>query len=76
MNTYGIYSLDFDVEGALQGNTQAVTTQAQAIAMLQQQEAAAGTPVTVSYTLPVLPTGLVTGQGGGSTSCRSLTPTA
>ena len=62
---YGIHSLDFDVEGAQQGNTPAVTVQAQAIAMLQQQEAAAGTPVTVSYTLPVLPTGLVTGQGGG-----------
>ena len=65
VNTYNIYNLDFDVEGALQGNTQAVTTQAQAIAMLQQQEVAAGTPVTVSYTLPVLPTGLVPGQGGG-----------
>ncbi|MGO8939677.1 MAG: hypothetical protein ACLQLO_22035 [Mycobacterium sp.] len=28
VNTYKIYNLDFDVEGALQGNTQAVTTQA------------------------------------------------
>ncbi len=65
VNTYKIYNLDFDVEGALQGNTRAVTTQAQAIAMLQRQEVAAGTPVTVSYTLPVLPTGLVAGQGGG-----------
>lgn len=65
VNTYHIYNLDFDVEGALQGNTQALTTQAQAIAMLQAEEAAAGTPITVSYTLPVLPTGLVEGQGGG-----------
>ncbi|MGV0639321.1 cellulose binding domain-containing protein, partial [Mycobacterium kansasii] len=65
VNTYKIYHLDFDVEGALQGNTQALTTQAKAIALLQQQEAANGTPVTVSYTLPVLPTGLVPGQGGG-----------
>ena len=65
VNTYHIYNLDFDVEGALQGNTQALTTQAQAIAMLQAQEAANGTPVTVSYTLPVLPSGLVEGQGGG-----------
>nr|WP_244605093.1 chitinase [Mycobacterium attenuatum] len=65
VNTYKIYHLDFDVEGALQGNTQALATQAKAIAMLQQQEAANGTPVTVSYTLPVLPTGLVPGQGGG-----------
>jgi hypothetical protein len=65
VNTYKIYNLDFDVEGALQSNTPALTTQAQAIAMVQQQEAANGTPVKVSYTLPVLPTGLVTGQGGG-----------
>ncbi|OBG28199.1 PE domain-containing protein [Mycobacterium sp. 852002-51057_SCH5723018] len=65
VNTYKIYNLDFDVEGALQSNTPALTTQAQAVAMLQQQEAANGTPVRVSYTLPVLPTGLVTGQGGG-----------
>ena len=65
INEYKIYNLDFDVEGALQGNTQAMMTQAQAIAMLQAQELAAGTPVTVSYTLPVLPTGLVPGQGGG-----------
>jgi hypothetical protein len=46
----------------LVGNTQAVTTQAQAIAMLQAQEAAAGTPVTVSYTLAVDPTGLESGE--------------
>ncbi|OBI14057.1 hypothetical protein A5712_03770 [Mycobacterium sp. E2327] len=65
VNTYKIYNLDFDVEGALQGNTQAMNTQSKAIAILQQQEAANGTPVTVSYTLPVLPTGLVEGQGGG-----------
>jgi hypothetical protein len=65
VNTYKIYNLDFDVEGSLQSNSPALTTQAKAIAMLQQQEAANGTPVTVSYTLPVLPTGLVEGQGGG-----------
>ncbi len=63
VNTYHIYNLDFDDEGALVGNTQALTTQAQAIAMLQQQEALAGTPVTVSYTLGVEPTGLATGPG-------------
>jgi len=65
VNTYKIYNLDFDVEGALQSNSPALTTQAKAIAMLQQQEAANGTPVTVSYTLPVLPTGLVAGRGAG-----------
>ncbi|KZS76716.1 hypothetical protein A4G26_04635 [Mycobacterium kansasii] len=65
VNTYKICHLDFDVEGALQGNTQALTTQTKSIALLQQQEADNGTPVTVSSALPVLSTGLVTGQGGG-----------
>ena len=73
VNTYKIYNLDFDVEGALQGNTQAMNTQSKAIAILQQQEAADGTPVTVSYTLPVLPTGLVEGQGGGLNVIQTAT---
>jgi PE family protein/PE_PGRS family protein len=73
VNTYKIYNLDFDVEGALQGNTQAMNTQSKAIAILQQQEAANGTPVTVSYTLPVLPTGLVEGQGGGLNVIQTAT---
>jgi hypothetical protein len=73
VNTYKIYNLDFDVEGALQGNTQAMNTQSKAIAILQQQEAANGTPVTVSYTLPVLPTGLVEGQGGGLSVLQTAT---
>ncbi|UGT94641.1 chitinase [Mycobacterium ostraviense] len=65
VSTYGIYKLDFDVEGAMQANNAVLTTQAQAIAMLQQQQTAAGTPITVSYTLPVLPSGLVAGPNGG-----------
>ncbi|MGB9222096.1 hypothetical protein [Mycobacterium sp.] len=73
VSTYHIYNLDFDVEGVLQGNTQAMTTQSKAIAMLQQQEAASGTPVTVSYTLPVLPSGLVPGQGGGLSVLQTAT---
>ncbi|ORW64208.1 hypothetical protein AWC23_26590 [Mycobacterium saskatchewanense] len=65
VNAYHIYSLDYDVEGAMQSNNSALTLQSQAIAMMQQQEAANGTPVTVSYTLPVLPSGLVAGSNGG-----------
>ncbi len=57
-DTYGIYKLDFDIEGAALYNVPALTNQAQAIAMLQAEQAAAGTPVQVSYTLPVMPTGL------------------
>jgi hypothetical protein len=63
VSAYGIYHLDFDVEGSLVGNTAAVTTQAQAINELEAQEQAAGTPITVSYTLGVEPSGLATGPG-------------
>jgi hypothetical protein len=58
VNAYGIHKLDFDIEGAAQRDTSALAIQAQALAELQTQEAADGTPVTISYTLPVLPTGL------------------
>ncbi|SOJ53936.1 putative bifunctional chitinase/lysozyme [Mycobacterium simulans] len=58
VNTFGIHKLDFDVEGGMQANIPVLTKQAQAIAMLQAEQAALGTPVEVSYTLPVLPTGL------------------
>jgi hypothetical protein len=65
VDTYGIYKLDFDVEGPMQGQSSVLKTQALAINMLQQQETAAGHPIDVSYTLPVLPTGLVEGPSGG-----------
>jgi hypothetical protein len=58
VDNFGIRQFDFDVEGGMQGNIPVLTRQAQAIALLQSQQAAAGTPVEVSYTLPVLPTGL------------------
>jgi hypothetical protein len=58
INTYDIHKLDFDIEGAELSNTSALTLQAQALAAVEAQEAADGTPLTVSYTLPVLPTGL------------------
>jgi hypothetical protein len=73
VNAYHVYNLDFDVEAALQGNTQAMSTQSKAIALLQQQMAANGTPVSVSYTLPVLPSGLVPGQGGGLSVLQTAT---
>jgi cellulose binding protein with CBM2 domain/fibronectin type III domain protein len=58
IDAYGIRDLDFDVEGAGQGNTAANTRRAQALAKVQAAGAAAGRPVHVSYTLPVMPTGL------------------
>ncbi|KAA8958081.1 cellulose binding domain-containing protein, partial [Mycobacterium sp.] len=58
INSYDIHKLDFDIEGAELSNTSALKLQAQALAAVESQEAADGTPLTVSYTLPVLPTGL------------------
>ena len=58
VNTYGVHKLDFDIEGGAQQNIAALTIQAQALALLQQQQTDAGHPVAVSYTLPVMPTGL------------------
>lgn len=58
MNTYGIHKLDFDIEGAALGDTASLKLRSQAIASLQTTGIAAGKPVDVSFTLPVMPTGL------------------
>ncbi|MGW6916028.1 glycoside hydrolase family 18 protein [Kitasatospora sp. NPDC054939] len=58
VDAYGATKVDFDVEGGALGNTAANTRRAQAIARLQQTAAAKGRPLDVSFTLPVLPSGL------------------
>lgn len=58
MTTYDIYNIDFDVEGGMQTNSAAVTLQAQAITLAQEWGTTNGKNVRVSYTLPVMPTGL------------------
>ncbi len=55
---YGLRQIDFDVEGGAVADTASITRRSQAVAALQSAEAAAGTPVSVSLTLPVLPQGL------------------
>ncbi|MGC9156406.1 MAG: cellulose binding domain-containing protein, partial [Ferrimicrobium sp.] len=59
VNRYHVYSLDFDVEGSALDDTASVTLRNQALHLLQTTEAGEGHPITVSYTLPVLPTGLL-----------------
>jgi len=59
IDRYHVYSLDFDIEGTQLDNTTAINRRNQALALLQTAEAALGHPVTISYTLPVLPTGLL-----------------
>ncbi len=60
MSNYGIYNIDFDDEGTWLTNSSALTLQARAIAEAQAWGTANGTPVTVSYTVPVTPSGLTT----------------
>ncbi|SNQ46253.1 Cellulose-binding family II (fragment) [Frankia canadensis] len=58
ISTYALTRVDFDIEGAATADTAASTRRAQAIASLQRDAAAAGRTLDVSFTLPVLPTGL------------------
>jgi hypothetical protein len=58
IDAYGATHVDFDIEGAALTNTAADTMRAQAIATLQHDAVAAGSTLTVSYTLPTDPTGL------------------
>ncbi len=58
IDAYNVRNLDFDIEGADQGDPTSVARRFQAIAKIQAAGTAAGKPVTVSLTLPTMPTGL------------------
>lgn len=58
IDTYGLTKIDFDIEGAATAEPASVARRSQAIATLQSQARAAGRKLSVSLTLPVLPTGL------------------
>ncbi len=58
INAYGLTHIDFDIEGAAVADTASIDRRSQAIAALEQAAAAAGRTLDVSFTLPVLPTGL------------------
>ncbi|MFJ8044909.1 cellulose binding domain-containing protein [Kitasatospora sp. NPDC096147] len=58
VDAYALTKVDFDVEGGALGDTAANTRRAQAIVQLQKNAAAKGRPLDVSFTLPVLPSGL------------------
>ncbi|CAN5719169.1 hypothetical protein BH10CHL1_BH10CHL1_00560 [soil metagenome] len=55
---YNFTHLDFDIEGGASADPASITRRNQAIAGLQTDAISAGQPLQVSYTLPVLPTGL------------------
>ncbi len=58
INAYGLTHIDFDIEGAAVADDASIDRRSQAIAALQQAAMAAGKTLDVSFTLPVLPTGL------------------
>jgi hypothetical protein len=59
IDAYGLTKIDFDVEGAAASDTAGTARRDQAIAQLQQAAKAKGRTLDVSFTLPVLPSGLV-----------------
>ncbi|MEZ0094295.1 cellulose binding domain-containing protein [Streptacidiphilus sp. EB129] len=59
INAYGLTKVDFDVEGGATTDTAGITRRDQAIAQLQAAAKAKGKTLEVSFTLPVLPSGLV-----------------
>ena len=59
VSLYGIKYLDFDIEGAATANQAEITLRDQALVGLK----AANPNLVISYTIPVLPTGLVAGDG-------------
>ncbi len=62
IDAYGLTQIDFDIEGAAVGDKASIDRRNEAIAGLQRDAIAAGRTLEVSYTLPVLPTG-VTSDG-------------
>ncbi len=58
IDAYGLTHIDFDIEGAAVADRASIDRRNDAIAGLQAAAAAAGRTLDVSYTLPVLPTGL------------------
>ena len=58
VTTLHVTHLDFDIESNEESNSADYTRTAQALALVRSWASANGQPLAVSYTLPVLPTGL------------------
>ncbi|MBV9383048.1 MAG: hypothetical protein JOY82_27485 [Streptosporangiaceae bacterium] len=58
VTTLGVTHLDFDIESNEQTNSADYTLTAQALAQVRSWASANGSQLTISYTLPVLPSGL------------------
>ncbi len=58
---YRLTRIDFDIEGGAIGDAASIIRRGQAIAILQRTARAGGRQLAVSFTLPVLPSGLTAG---------------
>ena len=58
ISRYDVSTIDLDIEGANLSDPAANTRRAEALARVQSEQAAAGHPIAVWYTLPVAPNGL------------------
>ena len=58
ITAYNLTQIDFDIEGSAVADPASIDRRSQAIAALQKTAAAAGKPLTVTLTLPILPSGL------------------
>ncbi|MFD3453597.1 chitinase [Streptomyces sp. NPDC058691] len=61
IDRYGLTRVDFDIEGKALSDASATTRRARAVARLQREAKAAGRSLTVSFTLPAMPSGLADG---------------
>jgi hypothetical protein len=58
IDAYSVTHVDYDIEGNEPYDAASMALRSQALALVQQHYAAAGTQIVLSYTLPVLPSGL------------------
>jgi hypothetical protein len=65
ITSFNVTHLDFDIESNEQTNTADITLTAQALEQVRSWASSNGTSLTISYTIPTLPTGLTTYSGGG-----------
>jgi hypothetical protein len=76
VTTLNVTHLDFDIESSEETNTADVALTAQALTEVRQWASSNGEQLTISYTIPVLPTGLTSsGEGVLTTSlANGFTP--
>jgi hypothetical protein len=64
VTTLNVTHLDFDIESNEMSNTADITLTAQALEQVESWASANGESLTISFTIPVLPTGMTTYSGG------------